>query len=521
MSEFENTSVQEQTVEETNSDYEPKGFAKVLNRFFHFAEKGGTMKGEIVAGISIFLVSITILFMNMRVIGSSLSLAREGYVGVYLAAVITSFVGTLLLGLFAGLPLVMTSSLSLTNSFIAMIGINAGLTYQNLLAITFLSSIISVVISLVPVVRTFVYKMVPAPVRKALPVGIGLFMVGYGLNDIGIIGGTGLLNVNNISVYGDKNSAYMVGAIAAIIVVLAAIVFIRIKEWTKAPILLAFGLGFVIFYIVSLVVGFSAVFSVNRAYIMVGAENMYTISLGFSSLDFGSVFTKGFDFSACGGNAWKVVILGILTGVIMPLAEGDANTQRASLYNTGLVVDEKNVTRVWACTGIANVFGSIFGALPVSVSKASDAGAHDGGKSGLTSVVASLGFLLSMFIWVCFALMATYTYTVSDYGHATSNSFAEYARAIFAINDAALIVLGLFSLKGIGAIDVKKLEELIPFALTALVTAFASNIVYGVAAGTIAYVLIKAFSFKVDEIKGVGIPTYSMAALSLVTMLLI
>lgn len=521
MAQTENISVNEQAPVQTNDGYEPKGLAKVLNRFFHFKENGGTMKGEILAGISIFLVSVTLLFMNMRVIASSLSLDNAGYVGVYLAATIASFVGTLLLGLFARLPLVMTSSLSLTNSFIAMIGINEGLTYQNLLAITFLSAIISVAIALIPQVRSFVYKMIPDPVRKALPVGIGLFVVGYGLSDIGIIGGTGLLNVNDISVYGDKNSAYMLGAVAAIIVILAAIVFVKIKEWSRAPIILALGLGFVVFFVLSLIVGFSSVFSVNRAYIMIGAENMYSISLGFSGIDIGSVFTQGFDFSACGGNAWKVIIFGVLTGVIMPLAEGDGNTQRVSLYNTSLLADEKNVTRVWACTGLANAVGSIFGALPVTVSKASDAGAHDGGKSGLTSVVTSLGFLLSMFTWVCFALFATYTYTVSDYGHATSNSFAEYAKAIFAINDAALIVLGLFSLKGIGAIDVKKLDELIPFALTALVTAFASNIVYGVAAGTIAYALIKLLSLKSEEIKGVGIPTYCMAGVSLITMLLI
>lgn len=87
--------------QEQAQPYEPKGLAKGLNKFFKFKERGSTMKREVVAGISVFLISVCVLLMNTRIICETLGSDRAGYAGAYLAATIVSFVGTMLLVLCA------------------------------------------------------------------------------------------------------------------------------------------------------------------------------------------------------------------------------------------------------------------------------------------------------------------------------------------------------------------------------------------------------------------------------------
>ena len=104
------------------------------------------MKREVVAGISVFLISVCVLLMNTRIICETLGSDRAGYAGAYLAATIVSFVGTMLLGFVCNLPLVQVSSLGLSTAFISLLGAQNGLTYYNLLAVFFVGAIVYVVV---------------------------------------------------------------------------------------------------------------------------------------------------------------------------------------------------------------------------------------------------------------------------------------------------------------------------------------------------------------------------------------
>lgn len=504
----------------TENNYEPKGLAKILNKFFHFKERGGTMKGEIVAGISVFLVSVAILLMNTRIVAGTIGADNAGYCGIYLAATIIAFLGTLAIGFVANLPLVQISSLGLSTAFISLVGAGNGLTYQNLLAISFIAAILYTVLVSVPVVKKYVTEALPKPVRKALPVGMGLFIIFYAIKEMGIINvSEGTFPFVGVSGAGNGNLMYVVGALAAVLAIVAAFVFIKIKKHVSTPVFYATLVGFMAFYLVALVKCFSLVFSVDRAYIAIGAENMYTISAGFAGLDFGSVFTKGFDFSAYTGNVGQLWVYGILTFMFMGMYESEASVGAVALYNDS--VDMNNTGRALLVNAATNVIAPIFGALPVTVGKSSVAASVDNGKSGLVSVVASIGFLLAMFTWVFFAFMATYTQVVTDYGHSTSNSFAEYTQAVFAVTDGIMLVLGVLMLKGLDGIDFKNIDELLPFAATVIGIAFMQNIVYGVAFGVIAYVLVKVCSFNKETIKSIGIPTAVLTAIMIVVLCLI
>lgn len=488
---------------ETKHEYEPKGIAKVLDRFFKFKKRGSTMKKEIVAGISVFLVSVCVLLVNTRIICETLGAGREGYVGTYLAATIVSFVGTMAIGLIGNLPLVQVSSLGLSTAFVSLLGAENGLTYHNLLAVSFVSAIVYTVVMAVPQSRRFVMNALPAPVRNALPVGMGLYMISYAVESSGLLEVAGQASA--------QPDTLGVIAIAAGLIAAAAVVIFK-KLRLAHPYLWGFLVGVLLYYLLGVIFAMNSVFTVNRGYIAFGAENMYSIGFGFTGLEFGAVFTKGFDFSAYDGNVFMLFAGGIFTFMFMGMYETESAVSSAALEGAE---DEGARGKVLLVNAATNLVAPILGSAPVSAGRQSAAAAGDGGRTGLTSVTAGVGYLVAAFTWLFFALLATYTAPVAEYGHVTSNSFAEYASAGFAITDGVMLALGLFMMKGVGNVKVADIGEFVPFAATAALLAVTRNIVLAATAGTIAYVIMKLLSFRPGEIRSIGIPTAVLAAVLL------
>ena len=119
----------------------------MLEKFFHLSDRGTSVGQEVKAGISVFLISVCALFMNIQIVMEAYS-GNIPYSGIYLGATITAFVGTLILGFLCNLPLVQTSSLGMSTILISMLGVDSGLTYANLLAVTFVAAVIYLVIML-------------------------------------------------------------------------------------------------------------------------------------------------------------------------------------------------------------------------------------------------------------------------------------------------------------------------------------------------------------------------------------
>lgn len=520
MEEIENNEGEAVVKPSDSEEYRPKGLAAALNRFFRFKERGSTMKREVLAGLSVFLISVCVLLVNTRIICESMSFSsidagRTGYAGIYLGATLISFVGTMLIGLIANLPLVQISSLGLSSAFISLMGAGSGLTYYNLLAISFISAIIYVVLMAVPKIKQYVYSALPQSVRKALPVGMGLYIISYALKRSGIIS----VSADSVTVnsFDSLNLLGKAAIIAAIITVVAIIVYKKLN--VKTPFLFGFLTGVLAFFVVGVMLAMTMVFSVNRGYIAFGAENMYTIGLGFEGIEFGAVFSEGFDFSGCTGNVFALFVGGFLTFLFMGMYESESSIESVKL--SGVEIDEKQTTKALLCNGVVNVIAPLVGSAPVSVGRQSMIASEDGGRTGLVSVTAGVGLLVAMFTWLFFALFATFTATVGDYGHATSNSFAEYAQAEYVVSYAAMLVLGVFMMKGIKHCNTKDFTEFLPFAATVAGVAVTQNVVYGVAIGVIAHTLLKLLSFKPAVIKSIGIPTAVLTVLMVIVLILI
>ena len=504
----------EVTVEtEQVASYEPKGLAKSLNRFFKFKERGSTMKNEVLAGISVFLVSVCVLLMNTRIICETLGSGRAEYAGTYLAATLVSFVGTMLLGFLCNLPLVQISSLGLSSAFISMLGATNGLTYYNLLAVSFVAAAIYVVIMAVPVVRNFVLGMLPSPVKKALPVGMGLYIISYALKSCGFIT---VASNGSVSLV-DFSSLSALAVVAIVTGIIAVVMVIVCKKFNLAhPYFYSFLTSLLLFFMLGVLTAFNELFCVDRAYLAMGAENIYTFGFALTGIEWGAVFTKGFDFSAYTGNVFSLFVGGILTFLFMGMYESESALETVELSD----VDCTNARgKALLLNAVVNLAAPVIGSAPVSIGKQSSVAAEEGAKTGLSSIVCGIGYALASLTWAFFALFATYTAKVSEYGHSTSNSFAEYAQAGFAISVMLMFAVGLFMLRGFKNCNCSDITEFVPFVATAVLTAFTQNVVIGVAVGVLAYVVLKLLSFKWEEIKKIGLPTAVVSLLLLVTLI--
>lgn len=503
---------------------ETGGLSRTLDSYFHFTDRGSTMSREVKAGLSVCFISVCALFMNIQILIQAFS-SNIPYCGLYLGATLVAFIGTLLLGLVCNLPLVQTASLSLSTVMISVLGVDSGLTYSNLLAVTFVAAVVYLVLMAVPSVRKFIFHLIPDSVRLALPVAMGLYISYIALQNMGVIDGLTLGSFSDVAFGGAVLAPYMRWCAVAGLIGFALIVLC--KKWkSEHPVMTGFVAATLIFYLVASVVGgiiFSYTYTQNRIWIGVNPDalgEMYTIGLGWKELQIGQVFAEGFDFSAftaAGGNVFGLFIRSILLFLFLGMYESEAATLGANENGT-IISDgeyEEKSGKVLLVNAITNVIAPILGAAPVSVGKQSGAASADGGKTGLASVVCSIGYFVALFTWLPFVIFATYTKSVPEYGHA-GFVFPNVIYATFQIADAAMLFVGFNMLKGCTKIKNESADNILPFAATIVMTVFTQNIAYGVAAGVLLSVGMALLGFQKGEAKATHSANYVMTILAIV-----
>ncbi len=134
------------------------------------------------------------------------------------------------------------------------------------------------------------------------------------------------------------------------------------------------------------------------------------------------------------------------------------------------------------------------GASPTAVGAQSSVDTEDGGKTGLSSVAASLGFLVALFAWIFTLLFATKTNGAGMWVSETETKLAYYVQDAYVFADLIMVLVGASMLKGIRKVDTARLAEMLPFAAAVVGIGLLSNIAIGVALGAISYVIVMAVS---------------------------
>lgn len=548
----------EEEEEERRKKGEPTRFSLLLNKYFHHVDRGSSLHREIGSGIIIFLLSICMLFINMQIISSSIlgeftldsSLsdfnleASLTYASMYVGSLIIAFVGSLLMGLVARLPFVQISTMGLGTSMLSLISTSSGLSYYNLLFISFIASLLYVVIVSVPFIKRFILKAIPTGVRKALPVALGLILVVTCLSLSGIIDTNSLaLNpasstINSISYYTFKGFNG-IGKIAleAMIASLLALGFIGTFKALKmkGAYLKGFLLGTVLFILINIastglnpstnVADPDSFLNFGRVWVIAGSSKLIETPFADSYLTYapkafaevfsnmGKVFTEGTNFSSYTGNTFVLFVFGILNYLFLGLFDADGTLASASDdlnkdLKEGVAKFEltsKDSYIAMTTNAAMNVVGPLFGAGGVTLSKSSLAGIEDGAKSGIAPVVSSIGYLISMFIMAFPALLATTTYIVgssNDFNYFAygNGGFVQLTSSLtFGIADAVMALVGISMMKKIKNIEWKDGLEVVPAIVTIVSSFIFTNLVVGVALGTITYLVMKLCKFKKEE----------------------
>ena len=411
-----------------------------MEKLFKLQERGTTVGREIVAGITTFLAMAYILAVNPGM----LSETGMPFGGVFTATAIASAIATLVMAFLANLPVALAPGMGLNAFFTYTVCFGMGCSWQFALTAVLLEGILFILLSLFGV-REAIINSIPATLRKAVAVGIGLFICLIGLSNAGITSsdtGTiiGFVNLNVPS------------ALVAIIGLVITIVLYILK--VPGAILIGIALTTIVgipFGVTTVPEGWKP-FSLPEAPLLFKFEWGSVLTGKFFIVFFTFLFTDLFD------------TIGTLMGV----------TEQAGL------VDEKgnipNVKGALLADAIGTVAGACLGTSTVTSFVESSSGVAAGGRTGLSSVVTAIMFLLALFFTPLFALIPS------------------------AATAPALIFVGFLMMQSISSIDFQDLTEGIPAFITIMVMPFAYSISKGIAFGMISYVICKIAGKKAKEV---------------------
>ncbi len=420
-----------------------------LAKFFQFEELGTNYRTEIMAGITTFMTMAYILVVNPSILAN----AGMDWGGVFTATAIASAIATLVMAFVAKLPFALAPGMGLNAFFAFSVVIGMGYSWQFALTAVFLEGIIFMILTFLNV-REAILNCIPMNVKRAIAVGIGLFIAFIGLSNAGIVvGGAG-----TPLTLGDITSGTALLALIGLIITGVLLAF-KVKG------------ALLIGIIATTIVGFP--FGITQA--PSGSWAPPSLSSVFFKFDFTHIFTLD-----------MVVVLFTFLFVDMFDTVGTligVSTEAKILKKDGSVPRAKQALFADA---LGTTVGAVLGTSTVTTYIESAAGVAEGGKSGFTALTTAVFFLLALFISPLFIMIP---------GAATA---------------PALILVGLFMMSPIKEIDLSDFTEAIPAFLTIIMMPLTYSIAEGIMFGMLSWILLKLFTGKYKEI---SVITYVVCAL--------
>ena len=414
-----------------------------MDSLFKIKEKGSTVGREIIGGITTFLAMSYILAINPGMLGT---VEGMSFGGVFTATAISAAIATLVMAFFANMPVALASGMGLNAFFTYTVCGQMGCSPWFALTAVLFEGVLFIVLSFFGV-REAIIKSIPSSMKKAVAVGIGLFIALIGLNNAGIVtnsNGT----IISFNAFDMKNVSAIVSVIGLVITIILYILKVPGAILIGVAATTVVGIPFGVTVIPE---NFKAI-SVPETPFLFKFEFAGVLSVKFFVVFFTFLFTDMFD----------------TIGTLMGVAE------------QGKLVDEEgnipNVKNALLADAIGTVAGACLGTSTVTSSVESSAGVAAGAKTGLASVVTAGLFLLALLFTPVFALVPS------------------------CATAPALIFVGFLMMQSVSSIDFGDLTEGIPAFITILVMSFSYSISKGIAFGMIAFVIAKIAGKKVREL---------------------
>jgi adenine/guanine/hypoxanthine permease len=425
-----------------------RGGGNAIAEYFRFAERGTDFVTEARAGLTTFMVMAYIIFVNPSILTAGFKTADPAFTGPALAAgtALVAGIMTIAMGAVANYPFALAAGLGI-NGIVAFALIGAGLTPAGAMGVIVIEGIIITLLVVVGL-REAIMNAVPLSLKRSIGVGIGLFILFIGFANGGLIkAGSGTL--------------------------------VTISYPTTTPQLV---------FIVGLVITFALYALKIRAALILSilATTVIALLLGVATIPAAKDFSFAPSFSTLGHfdvfNVWKLgPLVAVLTIFAIMLTDffDTMGTVTGVAAEAGLSREDGSVPgvgRVLLVDSIAAFVGGAAGTSSNTTYIESAAGVAEGGRTGFTSIVTGVLFLLAIFL-------------------------APIAGVVPAVATApALVLVGYLMFTLIRDIPVADLEDGLPALLTMILMPLTYDIKVGIGAGFISWVLLKVVRGKFAEV---------------------
>ena len=421
-----------------------------MEKLFKLKANGTNVRTEIVAGLTTFFAMAYIIFVNPTFLGQTGMPVNAVMLSTCLAATL----GTWLIGWLTNYPLAQAPGMGLNAVFTYTLCFGLGLSWQASLAAVFIAGIFFMILT-VTGARKAIVDAIPLGLKKAISAGIGFFIALIGLNNAGLLSST----TGTIIGMGALNVPTTVLALFGIVLTIVLVV-------TKVP-----GALFVSIIGTS-AVGAVAQFAFDIPMGIVLPESWMPV-LDFSTI--GAAFTGFGDLFA----APIASLLSVLITLVLVDMFDTIGTLIGAANKAGFLDENGNLPKVekaMLADAVATSAGAVLGTSTVTTYVESTAGISAGGRTGLTSTVTGLCFLLAMFFSPVLGLIP---------GAATA---------------PVLVIVGVMMASALKEIEWGDISIAIPAFFTVIGMPLFYSITDGIAFGFITYVIVKLATKKVKEI---------------------
>ena len=434
----------------------------MLEKFFKLKENGTNVRTEVVAGVTTFMTMAYILAVNPSILSASGMDAQA----VLIATAIASFIGTICMALLANYPFALAPGLGLNAYFAYTVCGSMGYSWQIALFAVFVEGLIFIVLSLTNV-REAIFNAIPLQLKKGVSVGIGLFIAFIGLQNAGIVVNNDSTLVSIVDFTADFHTSGISALLAVIGIFIIAVLYVK---KVKGAILIGIFATWILGIICQL----------TGLYVVTPDAGYYSLIPAWSSFNLGaisSVFGQCFkaDFSSLRAFDFVAIVCAFLfVDIFDTLGTLIGCATRADMLDK-----EGKLPRIkeaLLADAIATTAGAVLGTSTTTTFVESSAGVAEGGRTGLSSVVTGLLFLLAVFLSPIFI---------------TIPSFA---------TAPALLFVGFLMISAVTAIDFNDFTEAVPAYLALIAMPLTYSISEGIAAGVISYVVINLISGKAKKI---------------------
>lgn len=441
-----------------------------VDRFFSITQRGSTVVREVRGGLVTFVTMVYIVVLNPLIIGTVKDSGGHFLGGgsvpnlaaVAASTALVACVMTLAMGVIGRYPFGLATGLGL-NAFVAF-QVATRMSWPAALGMVVLEGLLITVLVLTGF-RVAVFNAIPAQLKSAIAVGIGLFITLIGLADAGFVR-PGAGTVVNLGIGGNLN-----GWPTLVFVVGVLLIAALMARGVRGAILIG------IFVCTVLAVILEAAFKIgpqtDATGKVVNPEGWSLNVPSFAGKHFGTPdLSLVGHFSLGGGFAAVGIISGIVIVFSLVLSDFfDVMGTTIGLASEANLLDENGqlpgIGKVLLIDGLAAVGGGAAGASSATTYVESAAGIGDGARTGLASVVTGLLFLVTIFL----------------------SPLAQFVPSEAAA--PALVVVGVLMMRQVRNIDFSSLELALPAFLTIVLMPFTYSITNGVGAGFISYVLLQ------------------------------